>query len=715
MSVSDTAPPSLAEARQQVAQARRLNTTIWAAVDAITATRQAILDRYQQVMDSLCAAQIAGLPLSVLREASAGRLTLAPLEQAGYATVGQIARLTEAKLVALPGIGTTTARAILAARDAAVASVRQETSFRINLDPANRTATALLQELDRYTAVRAVAEPAWPELMNLVDRLDRELAGVKRLGRVRWWFTRSPDRADALAAAGRLKGYLDEAAASGVVPVCTEVMRRWHAPAADPWPGFEAHASDYYALLGEFVDTCTPSQAVQGYVTDDIVARVAAQELDASLRRVDLRGYQQFGAKYALAQRRIILGDEMGLGKTIQALAGLCHVASTAGGTPLPMLVVCPASVLLNWSREILTRTVLSHVVIHGPDRQDEVTAWLDQAAIGVTTYETLRTLELPADLHLSVLVVDEAHYVKNPDAARSRAVRHLTALSDYVWFLTGTPMENSVDEFAALVRYLQADVLPAETMPTGPVAFRRAVSGVYLRRNAVDVLAELPARLDQDAWVSLTAADREAHAAAVRTGNLMAIRQAAYVAPDSAKLERFAELVQEAEANGWKVVAYSYFREVLSRAHAASSGVCFPPLTGDVPPADRLRIVDEFSAHPGPALLLAQIKVGGVGLNIQAASVVILLEPQLTPAAEEQAIARSYRMGQVRPVHVYRILAERTVDETLVDLLARKTTDFDAYARRSEVAEATDEAVDVSFAGLGRQLVAAEQARDLR
>ena len=159
---------------------------------------------------------------------------------------------------------------------------------------------------------------------------------------------------------------------------------------------------------------------------------------------------------------------------TMKTLAAIAHVRTF---DPRPVLVVCPASVMVNWEHEVRRRTTLAPLTLHGADRQDEVTRWLADGSIGVTTFETLQRLELPSDLELAALVVDEAHYVKNPRTARSRAVRRLTAQADNVWFLSGTPMENDVSEFRALIRYLReddarrtaaADALAAETRELG-------------------------------------------------------------------------------------------------------------------------------------------------------------------------------------------------------------------------------------------------------
>lgn len=684
------------------------------ATDALGILRRAeaeIPARHAQVLDGLVAAALAGLPLETLRSASQGRLNLAPLLAAGYTTVGQLP--DEATLTRLPGIGTASARAIRAAADAVRADLAEETRFRIELDPSNIAATALLQALERYDLLRRESTGLADQLHDLVLRLPAELATARPAANpVRWLFTGGQHRQASLAAADRLASVLSGAEQGRLDERIDRLTRAAAQPAGNPWPGFERRASDYYALLSEFVATGVPSDAVQGFLTDDVVADVQAQELDGRLRNVDLRGYQSFGARFALARRRVILGDEMGLGKTIQALAATCHLRTLDGG---PVLVVCPASVMANWEREVEARTLLPALTVHGSDRQDEVSQWLTEGPIGITTFDTLRRLELPHDLRLAALIVDEAHYVKNPQAGRSKAVRRLAGMADHVWFLTGTPMENTVDEFAQLIRYLQSDLVPPDGMPAGSVAFRRRVSPVYLRRNADDVLIELPPRQEIAEWVYFTELDRARYAAAVRTGNLMEIRRAGFGGPSCAKLDRLGELLVEATANGLKVVVYSFFLDVLGWAQTVAPATVFGPLTGAVPPVERQAMVDAFTAHPGPAVLFAQIQAGGVGLNLQAASVVVLCEPQLTPTSEEQAIARAHRMGQVRPVQVHRLLAVDTIDERITRLLAGKRADFDAYARRSELAEAAGAAVDVTFGDLGKRLVAEEQSRQLR
>ncbi|WP_051055578.1 C-terminal helicase domain-containing protein [Rhodococcus opacus] len=240
-----------------------------------------------------------------------------------------------------------------------------------------------------------------------------------------------------------------------------------------------------------------------------------------------------------------------------------------------------------------------------------------------------------------------------------------------------------------------------------------------YLRRNQVDVLDELPELIEVEDWVLFGDQDSGAYRQAVAGGNFMAMRQAAYspaTRAGSAKLNRLVEIVEEAEDGGAKVLVFSYFRGVLDTIRGALPGKVFGPLTGSTGTANRQRIIDEFTAHSGSAVLLAQIEAGGVGLNIQAASVVILAEPQWKPSTEAQAIARAHRMGQIRTVQVHRLLAKGSVDELMRSVLAKKSDLFDEYARRSEAKESDVAAIDAAWDGgvapTEQDFVRAEQRR---
>jgi SNF2 family DNA or RNA helicase len=209
-------------------------------------------------------------------------------------------------------------------------------------------------------------------------------------------------------------------------------------------------------------------------------------------------------------------------------------------------------------------------------------------------------------------------------------------------------------------------------------------------------VLHELPDKIEIEDWVQHSREDEAAYVAAVRAGKLMDMRQAAYRSPTSAKLERLEQIVDEASEDQRKVVIFSYFLHVLATVGSRLDSVV-GIITGAVPPSGRQQMVDEFTEQHGHAVLLNQIEAGGVGINLQAASIVIITEPQWKPSTEEQAIARAHRMGQVRTVQVHRLLAKDCIDERICEIQQGKRLLFDEFARKSDAKDADRRAVDTS------------------
>jgi SNF2 family DNA or RNA helicase len=665
-----------------------------------------------------------------LRDLIQKKVTFAPLIDAGFETVGQVLGAGAGEIGRIPEVRRRSAKRIMAAASQMRASV--EASTRVRIDPDARTAgqTALIAALRRYERSRSALKG--PDLSPLASEIGRRLDPAARgASRRRMLFTfsgrKKQEARDALAE-------LDVILSSKPVATARKRLSRAEAElekaskeqrAARLWNDYLARPVTYNGLLIEVAELDPAREASQGFLPADIAEQVRVLPLDQSLLKTSLRGYQAFGAKFALVQERVIIGDEMGLGKTMQSLAAMCHLAAK-GATHF--LVVCPASVVINWTREIERHTLLEARRLHLPATKREAATqeWAAKGGVAVTTFEALRAMPRDLDISVAMMVVDEAHYAKNPNALRTQAVSEWAGRSRRVLFLTGTPMENKVDEFRVLVGHLRPEVaenLDIEDETLDGTRFRELVAPVYLRRNTEDVLSELPARLETQEWVALEGATLRAYRKAVGEGNFMAMRRAAFdpgTVKASPKLRRLVELVSEAADGGRKIIVFSYFRDVLetvTEVLAGRDGVpgvpVIGPLTGDIPPADRQAMVDELTNARGPAVLVAQIQAGGVGLNIQAASVIIIAEPQLTPSIEEQAIARAHRMGQVRPVDVHRLLCEDSVDQRVLELLADKREAFDEYARRSDMANITPDAIDTRSESEMRQaIVAAERKR---
>lgn len=691
-------------AKDLVTQCRQLRNQIQEAAAAPGMQRTSAKRAFDELRDDLVRHEMTTMPLARIKETTQGRLRLGAIENAGYRTVGAAAAAGVWRLQEIPGVGPQTASQVVGAARQLEAAMTQDVRVRFDPDSRSRVQAALLGELHAYEVAQRSVAPISSDLGSLAAGLDALLGPAARASsRLRMFFSGARKKKEAREALRRLVALTEAPENVATESKLNDVLEALRQPLPGVqylWEDYEERAVAYNGLLIEIGELAPDVDASQGFVPSDIAKRVHQHPLDLSFMRASLRGYQAFGAKFALVQRRAILGDEMGLGKTVEALAAMCHLHADGKKN---FLVVCPASVIVNWTREIQRHSLLTGYRLHGPDRDRNFRAWTRVGGVGVTTYEALRSLPQHQGLELDMLVVDEAHYAKNPAAARTRAVQEWSARTGTVLFLTGTPMENKVEEFRTLVSHLRPDVADDIRRTDGVLGathFRKAVAPVYLRRDQSDVLAELPPRIDTQEWMTLEGQALGAYREAVASGNFMAMRRAAYMPgtpAHSAKLHRLVEIVDEAAANGRKVVIFSFFRDVLGIMTSVLGKAAVGPLTGSAQPSLRQAMVDEFSARKGPAALVCQIQAGGVGLNIQAASVVILAEPQWKPTMEDQAIARCHRMGQVRTVDVHRLLTEDSVDQRMLDILGTKAALFDEYARRSELKDISPDAVDIS------------------
>lgn len=491
------------------------------------------------------------------------------------------------RLRQIPGIGQRTADQILAAAQRLSEAVHEAVAVRIDVDRPEPRTTALVIALNLLVEAGPDGRRAVGMAEGLSQRLGPLLADARpAAGRFRMFLAGREKRSRALAAVDDIRSLVEDADRAGVLELLTQAsVDLLRGPATDiaAWVDFELRSAEYYSLLAEIPGRAPDVGAAQGFLPDELAERVRRQRLDDSGLRVSLRGYQEFGARFVLAY----------------------------------FMVVCPPSVLVNWVREVEARGTLRCVLLHGPDRHEAFADWKGRGGVGVTAFDALRGFPTPGGGEVGMLVVDEAHSVKNPKTLRAQAVAQWVERCEHALFMTGTPMENRVGEFRNLIRMLRpglAESLTERDASMGPVAFRRAVAPVYLRRNQRDVLAELPTLPCADEWEELSVSDEEAYREAVRAGNFMAMRRAAYTRPEkSAKLGRLGEIVREAGENGQKTVVFSYFKDVLGVVGEALAGgvPVHGPLTGGVPAVRRQQVVDDFAAVPGPAVLLAQIQAG--------------------------------------------------------------------------------------------------------
>ena len=640
--------------------------------------RTTVRQRLAAVRSRLVDRQAADTPIEQLRDGMTGRVHLGTLEAHGYRSVRDVARADPEELDALPRVDTHTAHEAVRVARLAMEGMDEDVTVRLDPDQRDAAETRLLAAAWRYDrAQRSVAEwdEEFTEFRSWVDPLVRPAARVSRRFRL---FLGRESRERGLAALQELDARLADER-TGRLAEAVAATRR---VLAEPQPGDDELWRDYerrpvevnmlLAGIGRAdseADEAARAEATGGYVPAELAERVRRHELDTSCLKASLRGYQAFGAKFALSQRRAILGDEMGLGKTIEAIATIGHLHAK-GATHF--LAVCPASVLANWVQEVAKHSELTALRIHGADRDGA------RGAVAQGGRRRRHHLRVAAHARRPVRrrravdagrrrgpLREEPRHAKRSQARASAG----SADAERVLFLTGTPMENRVEEFRNLVDHIRPAVAALDRAGdglAGAEAFRPPWRRVYLRRNQADVLAELPERIDSDEWVELDAGrPRRLPRARWRRGTSWPCAgppSRPTAGAQSAKLHRLVEIVDEAAENGWKVVVFSSFRGRAPRpcragARRGGPSACSPAdSTADVAPGAGRRVLGVDRSR---AVLVSQIQAGGVGLNIQAASVVVLAEPQWKPSIEDQAVARCHRMGQVRPVQVHRLLAE--------------------------------------------------------
>jgi SNF2 domain-containing protein/helicase-like protein len=433
----------------------------------------------------------------------------------------------------------------------------------------------------------------------------------------------------------------------------------------------------------------------------------------------EMRPYQHDGLDFLAWTASIglgsVLADDMGLGKTLQALAWLAHLCERdpAGG---PSLVVCPASVMHHWAREAARFTPKLRVMVleSGRERAGH-RAKVAAHDMVITNYALLRQdIQFWRELPLRAVILDEAQQIKNPSAAVTRAALELRARHRVA--LTGTPLENRALDLWSIVSFVHPGFLGTRSsfssrydQPDAPPHRRRLLAArlrpLLLRRLKQQVAQELPPRVEERVDCAFTPGQRRLYLAELGRaraflGTLLAdpqgieknrmpvlatltrLRQICCHPTlaggrdglGSGKFEALFELLEPLLEEGHKVLLFSQFVECLKliEIEFERRRVPYHMLTGQT--TRRERVVSAFSDDPRPCVFLLSLRAGGLGLNLTAASYVILFDPWWNPAIEAQAIDRTHRIGQTRTVIAYRLLTEGTVEERIWELQQRKS-----------------------------------------
>ena len=458
--------------------------------------------------------------------------------------------------------------------------------------------------------------------------------------------------------------------------------------------------------------------------------------------KTKLLPYQERGAIFAACRGRVILADDMGLGKTVQALAAAEMLRRRRGIQRV--LVVAPASVKYQWKTEIEKFTELSAQVIDGslPRRRE---LYASPKFFNLSSYElVLKDVRYMHELAPDLIILDEAQRIRNWTTATARTIKQLK--SRYAFVLTGTPLENKLEELFSVVEFIDGRRLgPAfrflhehrtEDEKGRLIGYRGLdrihdqLAPILLRRTRQEVLKDLPKRTDRILHVPLTPQQAEPYweqndilAGLMRKWerqnwlseidqkrilcclqNMRMLCNSTFLfdkkSHHSPKLAEFREIVRElAIEENRKVVVFSEYERMthLAGEELKKLGIGFVSLHGGVPSRNRGALIEKFRSDAECRVFLST-DAGGLGLNLQAASAVINFEPPWNPARLEQRIGRVHRLGQANPVHVVHLLTEGSIEEHVWETLKLKKSLF-AGVFDSPTGE-------VNFAALGRKSV---------
>jgi hypothetical protein len=434
--------------------------------------------------------------------------------------------------------------------------------------------------------------------------------------------------------------------------------------------------------------------------------------------RAQLRPYQIEGFHFLayLSTNRFggILADDMGLGKTLQALAWLAWLRAQPEAGNRPNLVVCPKSVMDNWCAEAGRFLPGLRVKIWRGTDPSALKEALAEADLFVINYTQLRVLGLDlANIVWHSIILDEGQYIKNPESQTAQVARALKA--DHRLALSGTPIENRLLDLWSLMAFAMPGVLGNRRQfskrfdqAEDVLARRRLAARVrpfLLRRTKLQVASELPDRIEEDLLCELEGEQKTLYRAEFKRAQQMLLKiktrqelneqrfnfltsllrlrqicchpaliQPEAIAQESAKVSALLELLEPLMAEGNKVLVFSQFvsmLEILKQAMTAQNWPHFY-LAGET--ENRGELVERFQSAPGPAVFLISLKAGGFGLNLTAASYVVLFDPWWNPAVENQAIDRTHRIGQTSKVIAYRLLIKNSIEEKIRALQRTKS-----------------------------------------
>jgi SNF2 family DNA or RNA helicase len=433
-----------------------------------------------------------------------------------------------------------------------------------------------------------------------------------------------------------------------------------------------------------------------------------------------LRGYQRTGYQWMRTLGEYgfggILADDMGLGKTIQTIAYL--LGRKNAGYKKPSLIICPASLVYNWQKELERFAPSLRVkMVSGTARfRKEAIQSKEQADVWITSYDMAkRDVSLYAKCQFDTQIIDEAQNIKNYYTQAAKAVKLIP--SDIRFALTGTPIENRLSELWSIFDYLMPGILGSYQQFRAeyeiPVVqnesedtmerLKKMVSAFILRRVKQDVLTELPEKIEQVLYAQMEAEQRKLYVGRASQlveslqnqseleisrgkieilAELTRLRQICCdprliyedFTAKACKVDMCEELIHDAVEGNNKVLIFSQFTSIfpILEEKLKKAGIAYYKLTGETPKMQRVQMAESFNQNQVPVFLIS-LKAGGTGLNLTGANIVIHFDPWWNIAAQNQATDRAHRIGQKNQVTVYKLIAKDTIEEKIIELQEKK------------------------------------------
>lgn len=418
----------------------------------------------------------------------------------------------------------------------------------------------------------------------------------------------------------------------------------------------------------------------------------------------ELRDYQKEGVRFLIERDHAFLADEMGLGKTVQTAVALEILKRT--NFSIRILVICPASLCINWESELnkwSPKITVRRVIGKKEDRiaylKLPFNLWIlsyEQARNDISLIRRIRTYDL--------IVLDEVQKIKNPDSWISLACRKLPRLRS--WVLTGTPIENKIEDLISIFIFLKSGHLHSAMTKKD---IHKRMSSYFLRRRKEDVLKELPPINIQDLKLEMEYKQREVYddetygiaddfkkkrgkfsniEILTMITKLKQICNYEPISGESCKLNALKSIIDGLNGTNYKIIIFSQFVKSLNYIKDKINIDWCEIYHGGLTKENREKVVRKFQNSEGPIVLLISLKAGGLGLNLQNASLVILFDRWWNPAVEDQAIQRAHRYGRVSSLHVIRFLVIDSIEERINQILEEKKNIFNEYVEKAEIAQ---------------------------